>query len=451
MQGFFTFADCLILNHMQQSFRKLMLIALLCFANASLFAQYGTQFDNRGFENWTTRDMESCNEPVHWHAGGTATGSFAGLLSSQIEQSSQVRPGSNGSKSVRIYPTKIIGITANGNMTNGRMNAGSMSSTGTENYHYTQRSNSTFNTEISTIPDSVAVWVCFRSESSSQNASIHAAVHGDYDYKFYANGSEGIYEHLVATAKKSFTRTAADNGEMVWRRISVPFVHDGICTNIKYILLTIATNELAGQGSDKDDMFIDDILLIYNPSLRIEQLNKTSFKPLDEITIHFALSGTMSADNLNAEANKVIAQLSDANGSFANPSELGRVTTNESGTITAQIPQVADGHYKVRVISTNYPMIGENITDINISASASVSKNTFDCIVYPNPVNTNIHFSVENHIDKIKIFDINGKVFVEKTMTKNETEIDMTALESGLYFMEIFSGNNKSIQRIVKM
>ncbi len=426
-----------------------MLITLLCFASASLFAQYGTQFDNRGFENWTTRNTESCNEPEHWHAGGTATGSFSGFLSSQIEQSSQTRPGSNGSKSVRIYPTKILGITANGNMTNGRMNAGSMSATGTENYHYTQRSNSTFNTEISTIPDSLAVWVCFRSESSTQNASIHAAVHGDYNYKFYANGSEGIIGQLVATAEQSFTRTTTDNGDMVWKRITVPFVHDGICSEIKYILLTFATNELAGQGSDKDDMFIDDILLIYNPSLRIEQLNNTNFKPLDEITIRFSLSGTMSADNLNAETNKVIAQLSDANGSFANPIELGRMTTNGNGTITAQIPQVDYGHYKVRVISTNYPMVGENITDINIQASFSVSKNTFDCKIYPNPTKSSIYISTENPINKIRILDNNGKVLVEKATSTNL--IDMTAFKSGLYFIEITSENKKSVQRVVKL
>ena len=434
---------------MQQSGKKLMLITLLCFASASLFAQYGTQFDNRGFENWTTRNTESCNEPEHWHAGGTASGSFSGFLSSQIEQSSQIRPGSNGNKSVRIYPTKILGITANGNMTNGRMNAGSMSATGTENYHYTQCSNSTFNTEISTVPDSLAVWVCFRSESSTQNASIHAAVHGNYDYKFYANGSEGIYSQRVATAQRSFTRTATDNGDMVWKRISVPFVHDGICTEIKYILLTLATNELAGQGSDKDDMFIDDILLIYNPTLRIEQLNNTNFKPLDEITIHFSLSGTMSADNLNAEANKVIAQLSDANGSFANPIELGRVTTNGNGTITTRIPQVDYGHYKVRVISTNYPMIGENITDINIQASFSVSKNTSDCKIYPNPTKSSIYISTKNPVNKIRILDNNGKVLVEKATSTQI--VDMTAFESGLYFIEITSGNKKTVQRVVKL
>lgn len=431
--------------------KKSMLIALLCSANASLFAQYGTQFDNRGFENWTTRNIESCNEPVHWHAGGSATGSYSSFLSSQIEQSPQTRPGSRGSKSVRIYPTKILGITANGNMTNGRMNAGSMSSTGSENYHYSQCSNSTFNTEISVIPDSLAVWVCFRSGNDSQNASIHAAIHGDYDYKFYADGTEGPLYELVATAKKSFTRTTVENGDMIWKRISVPFVHDGICSEIKHLLFTITTNELAGQGSDKDDMFIDDILLIYNPSLRLEQLNKTNFKPLDDITIRFSLNGTMSADNLNADDNKVIAQLSDASGSFANPIELGRVTTNASGSISAKIPQVDDGQYKVRVISTNYPMVGENVTNINIKAFFSVSESTLECKVYPNPTSTSIHVSAENTIDEIKLFDVNGKILAEKTTVSSETEIDMNAFESGTYFMEITSGNKKNVQRVVKM
>lgn len=435
---------------MQKSSKKFFLITLLCFASANLFAQYGTQFDNRGFENWTTRDIESCDEPVHWHAGGTATGSFSGFLSSQIEQSSQTRPGSNGSKSVRIYPTKVLGITANGNMTNGRMNAGSMSATGTDNYHYSQCSNPTFNTEISVIPDSVAVWVCFRSESSTQNASIHAAIHGEYDYVFYAAGNEGPLYELVATAEDRFTRTTTEQGDMVWRRISIPFANDGYGTEIKHILFTITTNELAGQGSDKDDMFIDDILLIYNPSLRLEQLNKTNFNQLDDITIRFSLSGTMSADNLNAEANKVIAQLSDANGSFANPIELGRVTTNESGTITAQIPQVEDGHYKVRVISTNYPMVGENITDINIQTYFSATENTSDCEIYPNPTSSSIHISAKNPINEIKFLDMNGKVLVEKAMATKEAEIDMTAFESGIYFIEITSENKKSVQRIVK-
>ena len=156
--------------------RRFLLI-LLSLSQISLYAQYGKQFDNRGFEQWTTR--KSVSEPTHWHSGGTATGTFSGFVSSQIETSSQTRPGSSGSKSVRLYPTKVLGITANGNLTNGRMNAGSMSASGSGNYNYTQRSNEAFNTPIDIIPDSLAVWVCFRSESATQNAEIHAIESAD--------------------------------------------------------------------------------------------------------------------------------------------------------------------------------------------------------------------------------------------------------------------------------
>jgi hypothetical protein len=137
---------------------------ILSFLSLNLFAQYGPQFDNRGFEQWTTRDEYSVSEPVHWHSGGTATGSFSGFLSSQIEQSTQLRPGSSGSKSVRIYPSSLLGITANGTVTNGRINAGSMSATGSGNYNYTQRAENAFNTPISQLPDSLTIWVCFRSQ-----------------------------------------------------------------------------------------------------------------------------------------------------------------------------------------------------------------------------------------------------------------------------------------------
>ena len=156
------------------------------FISLSLSAQYGPQFDNRGFEQWTNR----VNEPTHWHSGGTATGGWAFMLTSQIEQSSQTRPNSSGNKSVRLYPHSTWGVLANGNITNGRMNAGSTSSTGADNYNYTQRSENAFNTPINQLPDSLTIWVCFRCTSTSEKAQVKAVVHGDADYRIIANGTD---------------------------------------------------------------------------------------------------------------------------------------------------------------------------------------------------------------------------------------------------------------------
>ena len=361
------------------TFQKFFIsLFVFSFLSLNLSAQYGPQFDNRGFEQWTNR----VSEPTHWHSGGTATGSFSSWVDSQIEQSTQTRPGSSGTKSVRLYPESIWGVTANGNLTNGRMNAGSMSATGSGNYNYTQRSQTAFNTPITQLPDSLTLWVCFRCQSTSDKAQVKAVVHGDADYKIIANGTEEPMDKHVATALNSFTRTSAANGAYTWRRLSIPFQNTGPCTDVRYILMTATTNETPGSGSTSDDLFVDDILLVYNPTLTMGQLASSSFSPGDAITIPFSLTGTMSPDNLNKAANQVIAQLSDANGNFTPPTELGRVTTNNSGSITAQIPNVPSGSgYRVRLVSTNYPMVGGNIQTISIAPS------TYTVTVAANPTN----------------------------------------------------------------
>ena len=337
------------------------------FLSINLTAQYGPQFDNRGFEQWTNR----VSEPTHWHSGGTATGTFSSLVSSQIEQSTQTRPGSSGTKSVRLYPESILGVTANGNITNGRMNAGSMSATGSGNYNYTQRSQTAFNTPITQLPDSLTLWVCFRSQSTSAKAQVKAVVHGNADYKIIADGTEEPMNMHVATALSSFSRTSAANGAYTWRRLSIPFNNNGPCTDVRYILMTATTNETPGSGSTSDDLFLDDLLLVYTPALTLNNLEQTQFEPNEYFTINFTLTGTMSPDNLNAEANVVIAQLSDANGNFNNPVELGRTTTNTSGVMTARTPDVPAGtNYRIRVISTNYPLVGGNIQTVAIAPSA---------------------------------------------------------------------------------
>lgn len=337
------------------------------FLSINLSAQYGPQFDNRGFEQWTNR----VSEPTHWHSGGTATGTFSGWVSSQIEQSSQTRPGSSGTKSVRLFPESVLGVTANGNLTNGRMNAGSMSATGSGNYNYTQRSQTAFNTPIAQLPDSLTLWVCFRSQSTSAKAQVKAVVHGNADYKIIADGTEEPMNMHVATALNSFSRTSAANGAYTWRRLSIPFNNNGPCTDVRYILMTATTNETPGSGSTSDDLFLDDLLLVYTPTLTLNNLEQTQFEPNEYFTINFTLSGTMSPDNLNAEPNVVIAQLSDANGDFGNPVELGRTTTNTSGVMTARTPDVPAGtNYRIRVISTNYPMVGGNIQTVAIAPSA---------------------------------------------------------------------------------
>ena len=420
---------------------------IFSFLSLDLSAQYGPQFNNRGFEQWTDR----ISEPVRWHSGGTATGSFSGFVSSQIESSTQTRPGTTGSKSVRIFPTSVLGITANGNITNGRMNAGSMSATGSGNYNYTQRAESAFNTSINQLPDSLSVWVCFRSTSSTDKAQVKAVVHGDADYKFIANGTEEPANMHVAAAVLSFTRTSTANGAYTWRRLSIPFNNNGPCTDVRYILFTATTNETPGTGSTSDDLFIDDVLLIYKPTLRMGNLNQTQFRPDESINISFTLAGTMSPDNLNVAPNEVIAQLSDADGNFSNPIELGRKTTNESGVILGRIPNVPNGdHYRIRVVSTNYPMIGDNVQEITISDTLGINESQAICSLYPNPFTTTLNVTTEDVVKSIRVFDVNGRMLKEQFVSGTQFDLDMSELSKGTYLLQLDHGLRQSFHRMLK-
>ena len=417
----------------------------------NLPAQYGPQFDNRGFEQWTTREVTSVSETVHWHSGGTATGTWSGFLSSQIEQSSQTRPGSSGSKSVRLFPDSVLGVTANGTLTNGRINAGSMSATGSGNYNYTQRAESAFNAPIGQLPDSLTIWVCFRSQSTTDKAQVKAVVHGDADYKLIANGTEEPANMHVATAVKSFTRTAPANGAYTWHRLSIPFNNSGPCTDVRYILLTATTNETPGTGSTNDDLFVDDVLLVYNPILRMEQLASNEFAINSTITIPFTLSGTMSPENLNAAPNVVIAQLSNANGSFSNPTELGRITTNASGSITAQIPNMPVGqHYKIRVVSTNYPMVGDNIQEISIIDTSTIEDHVASCQIYPNPFSSILSIKTEKTVKNILIYDVFGRLVKAQSASDTQIDLVLNGLSLGVYMLRLDYDDSSSTHRIVK-
>lgn len=372
---------------------SLLIVGLL--ASLCLCAQdFGTQIPNSNFEaDWKSYSgsKQSGSEPFGWHSGMSANGSKANYMKSQIDKSSNVRPGSTGAYSVKIKCREInivlATIKANGTLTNGRMNAGAVSADDDDNHVFTDRSTEEFHTEINVVPDSLTIWVAFYAESSGHKACVRAAVHGDYNHIFYGDGSAKKSEE-VAAAITTFKRTSSSSGTLVWNRLSIPFSTEN-CTSTdpRYILMNCTTNETPGSGNGDDYLMVDDAVLIYNPSLTTGTLTQTYYEGAVEsqipIEVPFTLTGSMSVSNLNVDANQVIAQLSDANGSFDNPIELGRVTTKESGVVTANIPaSVKDGTYKVRVVSTNYPMTAEPSTsEITVRRYYDIAYNDVDATI----------------------------------------------------------------------
>jgi hypothetical protein len=83
------------------------------------------------------------------------------------------------------------------------------------------------------------------------------------------------------------------------------------------------------------------------------------------INVPFTITGTFSSGN------SFIAQLSDVEGAFTNPTNIGTLTATTAGTITATIPSIQGSGtaYRIRVISTTPAINGtQNGVAITINA-----------------------------------------------------------------------------------
>lgn len=339
--------------------KKVLLFCMVVLVNL-LSAQ--NQINNSGFEQWEGEGKSL--KPVGWNTMNTADGSYSWVVDKgQVERSTDVRIGSSGKSSARIYSSSVLGVVVNGNLTTGRVHMGSMKAASADNNNSTRTKEKGFHHLFSGMPDSMTIWVKNDCIDKTQNAYIHAIIHDEFDYSEPATKlCEG---HLVGDVL-----IISKNTNGAWVRKSVPFkYYNKNLTGQKYILVAIGTNQIAGKGDKKDAMLLDDILMIYNPKISLKALPKTVFTKDETIEIAFSLTGTMSPENLNAPKNVVTAQLSDSNGNFDNPIILGKIVTDKSGVIYGKIPKetIAGKGYRVRLTTTNYPMISnDNGVDITI-------------------------------------------------------------------------------------
>lgn len=218
------------------------------------------------------------DEPNHWHSFLSATGDLAEAQNAfsngvHTASSNDVRPGTKGKSSILVKATTVFGIVANGTITTGRMNAGAMSATDPNNHAFLDITNKDkdangdpFYTLLAGQPDSLAVWVKFK-QATAQPKHPYATVNAVItDGTRYQDPEDKAYSNVVA--KATDTKIASEDK---WVRLSIPFDYDKYAANkadTKAILVTISTNADPGKGSNGDELYVDDMELVYTPKLQ---------------------------------------------------------------------------------------------------------------------------------------------------------------------------------------
>lgn len=241
------------------------------------------QMPNSDFETWSDKN----HAPRHWHGFESPKGGFAGSAKSntKLVSSKWIRPGSAGSKSALLTCSKILGIIANGTMTNGVLNAGSMSAADASNHSETDLSSTSkdangdpFSTPIYAKPDAVKFWMRFVQADPSATADYPYAAFNAVvtDGTYYQDPENKTYHNKVAVAAPNLENMRAGD----WRQVTCDFdyaTYAADSAQAKAILMTFSTNATPGKGSavtssfklvKADSVYIDDLELVYNAGIK---------------------------------------------------------------------------------------------------------------------------------------------------------------------------------------
>ena len=87
-----------------------------------------------------------------------------------------------------------------------------------------------------------------------------------------------------------------------------------------------------------------------------------------------------------------------------------------------------------------------NSTALGIEDVNPVSNFNF----YPNPVNDMLTIKAQASIDSITVYNMLGQAVVRSTPNTTDSTVDMSALQTGAYFVQVSINNTLKTVRVIK-
>lgn len=394
---------------------------------------------NGGFEQWD--GSGSTAEPTHWNSFATSDGTYSGMASTPHHyHRNGGRPGTTGSSYLTIYTKSIIGIKANGNMTTGRIHAGSMSASSSDNYNYTQRSNSDFSQPFTATPDSMCVWVSYYAKDAGSEASITATIHGDSDFKDPNDiNTASLYAGIV---KIEFGRTTTHPVLPDWQLKKVPVVYNGTAAPA-YLLISLTTNKTPGSGDANDSLLVDDIYFIYSSWLTDVRLNGATLEGFSKGHLDYSarVSSFDSVDiSYTTEVND--ATVAVAWDSISDTVRLYTLTVTAEDGVTQHV-------YSIEITSEENGQGGtgdddddDDDGDDDGDDEGISGVEELRLAVSPNPSDGLFRISVEGtQLRQVEVFDLGGKSYGLWTVKCGQ--LDVSALPAGTYVIRATTTQGK--------
>ncbi|WP_422105453.1 BspA family leucine-rich repeat surface protein [Winogradskyella sp.] len=111
---------------------------------------------------------------------------------------------------------------------------------------------------------------------------------------------------------------------------------------------------------------------------------------------------------------------------------------------------------------------GTSIADCTNAPGTQITNDTYDCtgadvstlslmefnndtiVLHPNPVRTSFYIKGLEAVRELRVYDINGRIILERKGVEEDQPIDMSGYDDGVYLVEITNENRSAIKRLIK-
>ena len=371
---------------------------------------------NGGFEDWGKYKDAAASEvaePRYWHSFTSASGTWASLAGEHCFKSTDAH---SGNYSVKLQATSVWGQIANGTVTTGRLNAGSIKADDPANHSEldmskteTDRNGDPFYQTLEARPDSIAFWVKFSTGKAGTCANMSAFI---TDGTYFQAPPDKTYNNIVGKAENKNITACSE-----WTRISVPFTYADNGLEPKAIMLTFSTCATPGGGKGDEVLLVDDVELIYGISYTDKLVVKVNTGENTETT-------EIPSSTINISKNSDgTYKLSIKNFSLAPGTDLGDVVAdNLTGSTDGEYTTIKMSGVPVKLSDEMFAVAVGDLK-INLDAKFTADKlyalidlnvtrlNQVVNVIFGSPfTETGIdHVTVKNHSGVDQVYEIGGQ------------------------------------------
>jgi hypothetical protein len=127
----------------------------------------------------------------------------------------------------------------------------------------------------------------------------------------------------------------------------------------------------------------------------------------------------------------------------------GLLVTDES-KLNVDIPGLYFVNYSLTDPSNNKAAVVKRLVEVVEFTGLKETGKGVQLDVFPNPTQGLITIETASNIRNVKVFDIVGKVVMDVNLSGRTTQLDLTQLHKGIYFIQLDTQDGKSgVQKII--